>query len=133
LKQSLSSALIFLVLSTSISGCTTVLSVERNMQLINYSDGISKKEALTIARKAVINSSLDDYYKVWTASAYDRGDYFVVSLPSFALNHQECILVIEKERGEILAFWQAEGLDEITELIAPTRSIKEWREGVIGL
>lgn len=112
-----------------VGGCATVSSVEKDMQLINYNDGISEKEALTIARKSIINSKLDDYYKIGTASVFNEGEYYRVWVPSFSLNDQVCVIIIEKEKGEMLAFWQAYNTEESFDGKFPNRrSIEEWRE-----
>lgn len=115
------------IVSILISGCTTVSSVERDVKSIIYDDGISKQEALAIARKSIINSKLNDYYKVWMTAISDEGDYYRVRVPAFALNEQTCVLIIEKQKGEILAFWQAENYKESFDGKSPRRSIEEWR------
>jgi hypothetical protein len=58
----------------------------------------------------------------------DEGDYYRVRVPVFALNEQTCVLIIKKQKGEILAFWQASDYKESFDGKFPRRSIEEWRE-----
>lgn len=117
----------FVLICFLLGGCASVSSVERDMQLVDYDDGVSKKEALTIARKSMINSQMNAYYKIWTASIFDEGDYYRVWVPSFSLNDQVCVLIIEKKMGEILAFWQADNTAESFDGKHTHRSVEEWR------
>src|SRR3989338_6663541 len=90
-----------------LTGCVTLNSVKKELQEINYSDGINQKEAIAIARMSMINSRLHGDYQLWASSIYDYGDYWKIVFLSLHFNRHACVLVIEKNAGDILAFFEA--------------------------
>ncbi len=55
---------IFIILLIILNGCATVNSVKTNYALIDYSDGIDKKEAVLIAKEHLINTKYRHRYQV---------------------------------------------------------------------
>lgn len=55
----------------SLSGCTTLGSLQRNYDRINYKDGIDRKEARTIAMKTFLKGNEHKDYRVGSAMAFD--------------------------------------------------------------
>lgn len=111
-----------------LTGCVTLSSVKADLQKVDGSDGISKKEAIAIARMSMINSKLDDDYQLWTANAYDNGaGYWRVVFSSLHFNRHECVLIIEKRTGDILAFFEAVDDQEAAIGANPAYSIEDWR------
>ena len=46
-----------------LAGCATVGSIERNYALVDYSDGIDKKEAVAIAKQHMVNSQYSQRFQ----------------------------------------------------------------------
>jgi hypothetical protein len=55
---------VFIILLIILSGCATVDSVKTNYDLIDYSDGVDKKEAVVIAKEHIINTKYRHRYQV---------------------------------------------------------------------
>lgn len=111
-----------------LSGCVTTNSVQRQAEKINYNDGVNQKEAIAIARMALINSKLHDDYHLWAANVYDnRVGYWRVVFLSFHFNKNACVLIVEKETGDILAFYEAVSDEEASLGANPVYSIEDWR------
>ena len=94
-----------------LTGCVTLNSVKRDLQKVDYSDGIDEKEAIAIARMSMINSKLHEDYHLWTATTYDFSGYWKVVFFSLYFNKHECILVVEKSTGDLLAFFEAADIE----------------------
>ena len=112
-----------------ITGCVTLSSVKADLEKVNDSDGINRKEAIAIARMSMINSKLDDDYQLWTANVYDHGrGYWRVVFSSFHFNRHECVLIIEKDTGDVLAFFEAVDDQEAAIGANPAYSIEDWKK-----
>lgn len=111
-----------------LTGCVTLSSAKKDLQQVDYADGISKKEAVTIAKASMINSRLNEDYQLWTANAYDNGHaYWRVVFSSLHFNRHECVLIIEKSTGDILAFYEAVNDKESALGANPAYSIQDWK------
>jgi hypothetical protein len=118
----------FVIICFFLAGCVTVNSVKRDLQEVNYKDGINQKEAVAIARMAMINSKLHSDYQLWATDIYDFGDYWKVEFLSLYLNRYACILIIDKKAGEILAFFEAINVKEAATGSSPPYSIEDWKK-----
>lgn len=111
-----------------LTGCVTLSSVKSELKKVDDSDGINKKEAIAIAKMSMINSKLDDDYHLWTANAYDNGrGYWRIVFSSLYFNRHECVLIIEKSAGDILAFYEAIDDKEASLGANPAYSIEDWK------
>lgn len=111
-----------------LTGCTTLSSAKKELQEVNYGDGISKKEAIAIAKMSMINSELNKDYQLWTGNTYDNGHgYWRVVFSSLHFNRHECVLIIEKSTGDILAFYEAVDNQEAALGANPAYSIEDWK------
>lgn len=110
-----------------LAGCVTLNSVKKDLGEVNYSDGINQKEAIAIARMAMINSKLNNDYQLWACTINDFGDYWKVGFLSLYFNKHECILIIEKNTGDILAFFEAVNAEEAAFGSNPAYSIEDWK------
>lgn len=116
----------FLICSL-LTGCVTLASAKKELQEVDYVDGVDQKEAIAIAKIAMINSKLNSDYQLWANTIYDFGDYWKVSFLSLFLNRHSCILVIEKRTGDILAFFEAINDEEAATGSNPPYSIEDWK------
>jgi len=111
-----------------LTGCVTLNSVKNELQEVDYRDGVNQKEAIAIARMAMINSKLHSDYHLWTATTYDNGvGYLRVVFLSLYFNRHACVLIIEKNTGDILAFFEAVNDEEAALGAKPAYSIEDWK------
>ncbi len=111
-----------------LTGCVTLNSVKRDLQEVDYKDGVNQKEAVAIARTAMINSKLHGDYHLWTATTYDNGaGYWRVVFLSLYLNRHACVIIVEKNTGKILAFFEALNDEEAALGANPAYSIEDWK------
>ena len=111
-----------------LTGCVTLNSVKKELNEVNYSDGVNQKEAIAIARMSMINSKLHSNYHLWTASIYDNGSgYWRVVFLSLHFNRHACVLIVEKDTGDILAFFEAANDEEAAIGANPVYSIEDWQ------
>ena len=111
-----------------LSGCVTAASVKKELDAVDYSDGANQREALIIARMAMINSKLHGDYQLWAATIHDNGaGYWRVVFMSLYFDRHECVLIIEKKGGDILAFYEASDDEEAVLGTNPVYSIEGWR------
>lgn len=119
---------IVLLLCCFLTGCVTANSVKKHSQEVNSEDGINKKEAVTIARMSMINSGLDDDYQLWASNVYDsKAGYWRVVFLSLYFNRHACVLIVEKDAGDILAFFEASTDKEASFGANPLYSIEDWK------
>ena len=116
-----------LVLCCALAGCVTVNSVKRDLQHVDYHDGVNEKEAVAIARMSMIQSKLHHDYHLWAATIDDFVGYWKVVFLSLYLNRHACVLIIEKDSGDILAFFEAVDDKEAALGANPQYSVEEWR------
>jgi hypothetical protein len=120
--------LIVLLLCCFLTGCVTVNSVKKRSQEINSEDSINKNEAVTIARMSMINSGLDHDYHLWASNVYDsKAGYWRVVFLSLYFNRRACVLIVEKDTGDILAFFEASTDKEASLGANPLYSIEDWK------
>ncbi len=111
-----------------LTGCVTLNSVKKDLQEVDCRDGVNQKEAIAIARMSMINSKLHGDYHLWTASIYDNGGgYWRVVFLSLYFNRHACVLIIEKDTGDILAFFEAVNDEEAAIGANPVYSIEDWK------
>lgn len=111
-----------------LSGCVTLNSVKSELNKIDYSNGVNQKEAIAIARMSMIDSKLHGDYHLWAANAYDNGaGYWRIVFLSLYFNRHACVLIIEKDTGDILAFYEAVNNEEAAIGANPVYSIEDWK------
>ena len=118
--------IIILFLCYFLTGCVTIDSVKKDLQKVDYSDGVDEKEAVAIARMSLINSKLNGSYQLWTATTYNFSGYWKVVFLSLYYKN-DCILVIEKSTGDILAFFEPETDEEKAIGSNPAYSVEDWK------
>ena len=64
---------------------------------------------------------------MWTIDADDEGEYWRAIGVSLCLDTQYCVLIIEKTKGEIIAFYTTRSAKESADGKYPQRSLEEWR------
>ena len=62
--------LILIFLTSVLSGCSTLGSVEKSYNKISFSDGIDENEAKIIAQREYLKNSKNDSYKISSAKVY---------------------------------------------------------------
>lgn len=111
-----------------LTGCVTLNSVKKELNEVDYSDGVNQKEAIAIAKMSMINSKLHGDYHLWTANIYDNGGgYWRIVFLSLYFNKHACIFIIEKDTGDILAFFEAANDEEAAIGANPVYSIEDWK------
>ena len=118
---------ILLICFVSLTGCVTLNSVKRDLQDINYSDGINQKEAIAIARMSMINSKLHGHYQLWACNVYDFLGYWKVVFLSLYLDTHASVLVITKTDGDLLAFFEAQTEEEAATGSNPVWFVGDWK------
>jgi len=108
-------------------GCVTLTSVKEDLRKVDYSDGVDEKEAVAIARMSMINSRLHGDYQLWACNVYHFVGYWKVVFLSLHFNKHACVLVIEKNTGDILAFFEALDAVEAATGSNPAYSVEDWK------
>ena len=124
--------IILLISIMLLTGCVTVNSVESEYTKINYQDGVSEQEAMTIVRKKLIDSGFYKTYPLWLVVSSDEGEYWRIvcsSLDSYIFS-KTCVFIIEKINGEIIIIYKAGNSDETFDGRRPHRSIEEWKKNI---
>ena len=119
--------LLTLCLCYLLVGCVSLSSVKEDLQKVSYNDGIDEKEAVAIARMSMINSKLDKDYQLWACNAYNFAGYWKVVFLSLYFNRHACVLVVEKNTGDILAFFEAIDDAEAAMGSNPPYSVEDWK------
>ncbi len=110
------------------NGCATSRSIESNFQRINYRDGLDKKEIITLARKALLNSGLNKDYQLNLIEAQDEGAHWRIIFSSVKYDRHACVLILDKKEGAVLAFYEARTPQETYDGRNPRRSTADWKK-----
>ncbi|MBF0522508.1 MAG: hypothetical protein HQL24_05560 [Candidatus Omnitrophica bacterium] len=83
-----------------LAGCSTIQSINKNVSSIDFSDGISEKEAKIIAQKKMLDLEKKGYL-LSLPEAETRKNYWKVVFSSLEMNKDYFIVNVKKDTGEV--------------------------------
>ena len=96
-----------------LNSCANINSIYSNYDLVDFKDGVSSKEAKTIAQKELLDVGQNENFILSLPDVEDRETHWSVIFSSLHLNRFAYVVNVEKDSGEIIESVETNNLGDV--------------------